>query len=97
MAKRIDVITPPPLEQSAGGRVNFGSPQQQWHGDNVMQLALFAGQEMMAIMMEKEAGFRLGYLGFNQHGFATMEQAKTAAPAFARGVLKELSDRVIQP
>lgn len=85
-----------PLELSASGRVHFASPQQQWHGDNVMQVARFAGQEMMAITMDTRTGFRLSYLGFNLNGFVTMEQATHAAPGFAKRVLKELTDRVME-
>ena len=54
-----------------------------------MQVARFAGQEMMAITDDADA-FELDYLGHIGSGFASIEDAKTAAPKFARAVLERL-------
>lgn len=76
-----------------GGPLNRS--QQVWGGDSpeVMQVARFAGQEMMAITDDAGA-FELDYLGFVGGGFASIEAAKAAAPEFARAVLGRLRDIV---
>ncbi|MCK9709869.1 hypothetical protein [Pseudomonas syringae] len=70
-------------------------PQQVWWGDNpeVMQVARFAGQEMMAITDDAGA-FELDYLGHIGSGFATIDDAKAAAPDFARAVLERLHNLI---
>lgn len=69
--------------------------QQVWWGDNpeVMQVARFAGQEMMAITDDAGA-FELEYLGHTASGFESIERAKSAAPGFARAVLKRLHNLI---
>ncbi len=78
------------------------APQQVWRGSDkgdadhdVMQRALFAGQEMLAIQ-ESEApdGFGLRYLGFKASGFRSMDAAKQAAPEFAGRVLNRMASMV---
>lgn len=66
-------------------------PQQVWWGDSpeVMQIARFAGQEMIAIT-DDSGGFELDYLGHIATRFASIEDAKSAAPEFARAVLERL-------
>nr|WP_228857489.1 hypothetical protein [Pseudomonas syringae]QOQ33534.1 hypothetical protein [Pseudomonas syringae pv. actinidiae] len=70
--------------------------QQVWYGDTpqVMQTARFAGQEMMAITNDAGA-FELDYLGHIGSSFASIDEAKAAAPDFARLVLERLRN-VIQ-
>jgi hypothetical protein len=70
-------------------------PQQVWYGDKpqVMQTARFAGQEMMAITDDAGA-FELDYLGHIGRGFASIEDAKAAAPEFARAVLERLRNLI---
>lgn len=69
--------------------------QQIWWGDSpeVMQIALFAGQEMMATT--DDAGWvELDYMGHIGSGFSSMVDAKAAAPEFARAVLERLRNRI---
>ncbi|WP_282366571.1 hypothetical protein [Pseudomonas sp. PS02290] len=70
-------------------------PQQVWWGDSpeVMQVARFAGQEMLAITDDAGA-FELDYLGHIGSGFVSIEDAKAAAPEFARSVLERLRNTV---
>ncbi len=78
------------IEIHAGGKLTLTSSQQCWtdlDGEwEVMQVARFAGQEMIAITDDAGA-FDLLYLGFAARDFPTMEAAKAAAPEFARRVL----------
>ena len=79
---------------TAAGKLSLAVPQQRWNDGNggdlaVMQVARFAGQEMMAITDNAEA-FDLRYMGYQTSGFTTMDAAKEAAPAFARKVLDRL-------
>lgn len=69
--------------------------QQVWFGDSpdVMQIARFAGQEMMAIT-DDAGSFELNYLGHIGRGFASMDDAKSAAPEFARAVLERLRNLI---
>lgn len=69
--------------------------QQVWTGEDpeVMQIALFAGNEMTAITDDNGA-FKLDYLGHVVRGFSSIEDAKSAAPALARTVLARLSTLV---
>jgi hypothetical protein len=66
---------------------------------NVFQSTIFAGEQMIAYGTEDDdiddngkvivsAPFTLSYCGFKAVDFATMEEAKAAAPDFAREVLK---------
>lgn len=69
--------------------------QQVWWGDapQIMQTARFAGQEMVAITDDAGA-FDLDYLGHTVSGFSSMDEAKAAAPAFARAVLERLHNLI---
>lgn len=58
-----------------------------------MQTARFAGQEMMAITDDAGA-FELDYLGRFGNGFASIEDAKAAAPEFARAVPERLRNLI---
>ena len=66
-------------------------PQQVWYGTDphLMQTARFAGQEMLAITDDAGA-FELDYLGHIAGGFPSIDDAKAAAPEFARAVLSRL-------
>lgn len=78
------------IELDGGGKVKMAAPPQQWHGDEVMQTAVFAGEQMMAVT--DDAGrFDLHYLGFKTTGFASLEDAKASAQAFARAVLAHMA------
>lgn len=82
--------------KARGGSVfPLNRPQQVWYGDTpqVMQTARFAGQEMMAITDDAGA-FELDYLGHIGSGFASIEDAKAAAPEFARAVLERLRNLI---
>ncbi|WP_198537185.1 MULTISPECIES: hypothetical protein [Pseudomonas] len=70
--------------------------QQVWYGDDpeVMQEALFAGQEMTAITDDSGA-FKLDYLGHVVRGFSSIEDAKSAAPELARAVLARLRTLIL--
>jgi len=58
-----------------------------------MQTSVFAGLKMVAITDDAGA-FDLHYLNHKTCGFASMEAAKQAAPAFAREVLAYLSAKI---
>jgi len=83
------------IELDGVGRVNFRIPQQQWFGDEpqVTQTASFAGHKMIAIAGDAGA-FDLHYLNFQARGFKSIEDAKKAAPEFARKVLARMSEMV---
>jgi hypothetical protein len=81
------------VKHNGAGRESFKASQQLWGGDEAMQRALFAGQVMMA-RTDDTSGFDLHYLGFQTGGFKTIEDAKAAAPAFARKVLGRLAELI---
>jgi hypothetical protein len=78
--------------------VFLDAPQQTWIGESpeIMQVARFAGQEMMAIQKSDDEPdvFELHYLGLVGSGFQSMAEAKDSAPAFAKEVLQYLSQMI---
>lgn len=87
------------LELDGSGRVLFKSPVQSWgshpEGDSeIMQTAVFAGQQMMAIRDELDLPVNLHYMGFKSQDFMKMDEAKGAAPEFARAVLAHMSSLI---
>ncbi len=84
------------IEISPGGLYQYEGAQQVWRGDSpdVMQVARFAGHEMTAITDER-GGFMLLYMGHMATGFENMDQAKAAAPTFARAVLAKLAAMIV--
>lgn len=81
------------VKTGAGGVATVNAPQQQWHGDEIMQTALFAGQRMIAIT-DDDDGFILIYLDFESDKFTTIEQAKENAPVFYQAVLQHMGSLV---
>ncbi|MCK4120410.1 hypothetical protein ACI2UK_24435 [Ralstonia nicotianae] len=86
------------IEMSGSGKVAFNGTQQRWVDTNggdgrIMQIAMFAGQEMTAIA-DDAGGFDLRFLNFKSGGFPTMEAAKQAAPDFARRVFARLIEMI---
>jgi hypothetical protein len=83
------------VELDAAGRLNFRVPQQMWFGDDphMMQSARFAGHEMMAVT-DDQGSFDLHYLNFQMGGFKSIDEAKQAAPAFARKVLARMVEMI---
>jgi hypothetical protein len=88
---------------SKAGEIRFEHPsEREWrisdpeHPD-VYQTIIFAGEEMRAYGVEDDeedelvirAPFTLSYFGFKAE-FATMQEAKDAAPEFAREVLRRM-------
>lgn len=73
--------------------------QQEWKGDSpeIMQVARFAGREMMVIQQSDETPdlYELQYLGFVTGNIKGIETAKSLAPEFAKKVLSQLSDMII--
>lgn len=88
------------VELGADGKVKFACPVQKWSGNQgdedseIMQTAVFAGHQMMAIRDELDLPCSLHYLGFQIEGFTTMDKAKSAAPEFARSVLAHMSSLI---
>lgn len=84
------------IKPHAGGLVFLDQPQQRWtftDSSELMASALFVGHLLEAIT--DDAGkFDLTYLGFEAKGFESMHAAKSAAPAFARGVLGYMAQLV---
>jgi len=82
------------IEIGAGGKILFQAPQQRWCGQSpdIMQIAKFAGQDMMVIQESDEAPslYELHFLGFVATGFVGIESAKQSAPEFARKVLDKM-------
>jgi hypothetical protein len=87
---------PMEIKVREGSVIPLNRAQQVWYGDTpqVMQTARFAGQEMVAITDDAGA-FKLDYLGHIGSGFARIEDAKTAAPEFARAVLERLRNLIL--
>jgi len=84
------------IEPHAGGKVNLLMPQQIWtftDDSGLMATARFAGHKVEAITDDAGA-FDLMYLGFQAKGYATMDEAKAAAPDFARRVLQRMGDLI---
>jgi hypothetical protein len=93
------------IELSKAGEIRFERPgvPRIWnvsdssHPD-VFQSTIFAGEQMVAYGFEDDdadeltitAPFTLSYFGFKATDFATMEEAKAAAPEFAREVLRRM-------
>jgi carbon storage regulator len=72
------------------GKILLNKPQQSWfgHDPNVLQIAIFAGQQMMASRSAgNDMSFELHYLGFLVKGFTSMESAIWSAPRCAREIL----------
>lgn len=81
------------IELDGGGKVKMSAAQKQWRGNEVMQTAVFAGQEVMAITDDAGA-FDLHYLGFTTAGLASLEEAKASAPAFIKAVLVHMTTMI---
>lgn len=79
------------IELDGGGKVKMACVQKQWHGNAIMQIARFAGEEVMAID-DDAGGFSLHYLGFTTGGFTSIDDAKSAAPCFVKAVLTRMID-----
>ncbi|WOF81681.1 hypothetical protein P5704_027785 (plasmid) [Pseudomonas sp. FeN3W] len=79
-----------------GGQYTHSAPQQQWHGDSPhFQTALFAGQKLMVIRESDESPvYELHFMNLMTTGFASMEDAKKAAPDFARSVFDRLKSKI---
>ena len=75
---------------SPSGELNFKLPQQEWTGNDAIQSAHFAGQQMVIRRLEDK--YELHYLGLKVGGFEEMEDAKFNAPEFARSVFQILGD-----
>lgn len=70
---------------------SINCPQQRWSGKpgDIIQTALFAGQEMM-LVVEDTGLVRLSYMSIICQGFHSVEEAKQAAPGFARSVITHM-------
>ena len=81
------------IELDGGGKVVFDAPQMQWRdttGDgSTMQVCRMAGQDMMAITDDAGA-FDMHFMHFKTGGFCSMDEAKAAAPEFAKKVIGHL-------
>lgn len=87
------------IRVSAAGQMQLDRPQQEWRtsltGDpSIMQIANFAGQELIAITDDK-GGFDLEYLGFTEGPYPTMDRAKAEAPKFALAVLEVMKSKIV--
>jgi len=78
------------VEMSPTGELNFKLPQQDWTGNDAVQSAHFAGQQMIIKFTGDE--FELHYLGLKVSGFSDIDEAKLNAPEFARSVLQILGE-----
>ena len=80
------------VEMSPSGELNFKLPQQEWSGNDAVQSAHFAGQQMVIKRADDGDRYELHYLGLKVGGFEEMEDAKYNAPEFARSVFQILGD-----
>ena len=81
------------VEMSPAGELSFKLPQQEWTGNDAIQSAHFAGQQMVISRSESNPDlYELHYLGLKVGGFEEMEDAKFNAPEFARSVFQILGD-----
>ena len=81
------------VEMSPSGELSFKLPQQEWTGNDAIQSAHFAGQQMVISRSESNPDvYELHYLGLKVGGFEEMEDAKFNAPEFARSVFQILGD-----
>ena len=81
------------VEMSPSGELSFKLPQQEWTGNDAIQGAHFAGQQMVISRAESNPDvYELHYIGLKVGGFEEMEDAKFNAPEFARSVFQILGD-----
>jgi hypothetical protein len=81
------------VEMSPSGELSFKLPQQEWTGNDAIQSAHFAGQQMVISRSESNHDeYELHYLGLKVGGFSDIDEAKHNAPEFARSVLQILGD-----
>lgn len=84
------------MEINPEGRALYSVAQERWSEvTDTVQTARFAGQSML-VSYGTHGDFLLSYLGFDLGGFKSMDEAKAAAPAFARKVLIRLVDMISQ-
>lgn len=86
------------IRVSSTGQMQFDRPRQEWHagrGGNpaTMQVANFAGQELMAIT-DDNGGFELHYLGFTEGPYPSMDRANAEAAKFALAILDALKSKI---
>ncbi|MFC5514130.1 hypothetical protein ACFPOU_23795 [Massilia jejuensis] len=86
------------IRTSTTGQMQLNRPQQEWHdgpsGDSAnMQVASFAGHEMMAIT-DGNGGFELRYLGFTEGPYTSIDHAKSEASKFALAVLDVMKSKI---
>jgi len=79
------------VEMSPSGVLNFKIPQQEWSGNDRIQSAYFAGQQMIIKRSDDNTDeYELHYLGLKVGGFGDIDDAKFNAPEFARSVFQIL-------
>ncbi len=78
------------VEMSPSGELNFKLPQQDWTGNEAIQSAYFAGQQM--IIKRSDDDYELHYLGLKVGGFEDIDDAKYNAPEFARSIFQILGE-----
>jgi len=85
---------------TSAGKLMHQWPQQSWYGESpeIMQTSRFAGQEMIAIQKSDDEPeiYELHYMGFAVSGFVGIVAAKDKAPAFAKKVLINLSEQILE-
>ena len=85
------------VEMSPSGELNFNMPQQEWSGNDAIQSAYFAGQQMIIKRSDDADEYELHYLGLKVDGFEDIDDAKFNAPEFARSVFQILSEFIREP
>ena len=81
------------IKVSSGGKIPILKVvQQQWTDDNNINSAVFAGQIMYILETEDNSNeYILDYLGFEtKKYYSSIQEAKLAAPDFARTVLEHM-------
>ena len=81
------------VQMSPSGELGFKLPQQEWSGNDAIQSANFAGQQMIIKRSDDNTDeYELHYLGLKVGGFDDINDAKFNAPDFARSVFQILGD-----
>lgn len=87
------------IRASITGQMQLNRPQQKWNDGRgsdpaIMQVASFAGQELMVIT-DDNGGFELHYLGFTEGPYPSMDHAKAEAAKFAIAVLDVMKSKIV--
>ncbi|MBI6882624.1 hypothetical protein [Pseudomonas putida] len=76
------------------GRVSKDNPVQSWYGEECYLTANFAGYQMRIVTEDGRSDLK--YLHYQSLGYNSVEDAKAAAPEFAKAVLLKMLSSISQ-